>query len=362
MSEDFFNDLLTKKDIKVNKFNLLDKLYEKPKKDKHDDVPHFPHVTKGYWQQSDLLFLPNDKGYMYCLVVVDVGNRLCDAVALKSKACVEVLKAFHTIYERKILGIPKQMTCDDGSEFHGQTSAGLLKMGIHINYGKVGRHRQTALVERKNQTIGTMIHKLIIHDQLASGYVGSSWVDKLPVIVKVINKKVVESLKDKKEDDYPKSENFTTTLLNEGVKVRVKLDNPTSLTGDKLIGKFRSSDIRFDPTVRTIVHVIIKPNQPPMYLLNGNVGPLHIEPIGYTINQLQIVHANETAPVKPITEVENNRSEVKSIIDKKVVKNVVYYLIWWKYHPKKSATWEKRSELMEDIPQLIKRYDKKSEQ
>ena len=36
---------------------------------------------------------------------------------------------------------------------------------------------------------------------------------------------------------------YETNLLNVGDKVRYQLDKPQTLTGDKLIGKFRSSDI-----------------------------------------------------------------------------------------------------------------------
>ena len=360
MSEAFFKDLLTsKKDKKaIESVNILDKLYQKPVKDKQDDKAHFPHVTPNYWQQSDLLFLPNDKGYLYALVVTDVGSRKVDAEALKSKSTEDVLQAFKTIYKRKIIGIPKQLTCDAGTEFHGITKTGLLKMGIHINYGKAGRHRQTALVERKNQTIGTLVHKLIIHDQIASGSDSSSWVETLPMIVKVINDKVEDQKVNIDNKEYPHNDNFKVKLLEEGDKVRVLLDNPIGFNGNKLHGKFRSSDIKWDPTIRTIKHVILKPDQPPLYLLDGTKGPLQIEPIGYTVNQLQLITSNEIAPEKPITNVESNRFEVEKIIGKKKEKNIIYYLIKWRGHHKSKATYEKRSSLIKEIPQTINNYEK----
>ncbi len=358
MSEAFFKDLLTSKKNKKTSVttNVLDKLYEKPVKDKPDDKAHFPHVTSNMWQQADLLFLPNDKGHPYALVVTDVGSKKVDAVALKSKTTEEVLQGFQTIYKRKILGIPKQLTCDEGTEFHGVTKSGLLKMGIHINYGKAGRHRQTALVERKNQTIGTLVHKLIIHDQMASGNDSSAWVETLPMIVKVINAKVDEQKV--KDVDYPRNDKFKVKLLEENDKVRVLLDNPIGSNGNKLHGDFRSSDIRWYPKIRTIKHIIIKPDQPPMYLLDGNVGPLQIEPIGYTVNQLQLVNDNEVKPQTTITHVDDDRVEVEKIIGKKIEKNVIYYLIKWRGMKKNESTYEKKSSLIKDIPQLIAKYEK----
>ena len=47
----------------------------------------------GYIYQADLLFLPNDEGYKYALVVVDIGSGLCDAEPLKSKKTTEVKSA-----------------------------------------------------------------------------------------------------------------------------------------------------------------------------------------------------------------------------------------------------------------------------
>ena len=356
----FFTEMLTAKNKRVDKSDHLEsKLYDKPKKDTVDDKIAFEHVTPNYWQMADTLFLPNDKGYIYCLVVADVGSRLCDAEPMQNKDDSTILKAFQVIYKRGILKKPIQITTDQGTEFKGETKKGLLLMGINMNYAKVGRHRQVSLVERKNQSIGKMIHKLLIHDQLASGNVVSHWVDVLPIIVKVINEKVAET-KPPLKIEFPKKSKFTVTLLNEGDKVRVMLDNPEDLNGNKLFGKgFRSGDIRFKPEIRTVKYISIKPMQPPMYFLNGNVGLLKIEPVGYTRNQLQLVSDNEVTPSKPILEVDSDRMEVQSILDKKTVKKTVYYLIKWKDLPKNEASWEKESSLIEDIPQMIARFNKK---
>ena len=363
----FFNDMLTSKPKRVDKTNRLEsKLFEIPKKDTVDDKLHFEYVTPNYWQMADTLYLPNDKGYMYCLVLADIGSRLCDAEPMQNRDATTILNAFRAIYKRGILKPPKQLTTDQGTEFKGETNKGLLLMGINMNFAKAGRHRQVALVERKNQTIGKMIHKLLIHDQLASGNATSQWVNVLPIIIKVINEKVVESFKpeskSKLEVKFPKKKKFTVSLLNEGDKVRVLLDNPEDITGNKLFGKgFRSGDIRWNPEIRTVKYVSLKPMQVPMYFLDGDVGLLKIEPVGYTRNQLQLVSDTEVKPNKPILEVDEDRFEVESILDKKTEKRTIYYLIKWKGYSKKEATWEKRSSLIEDIPQLINRFEKKLE-
>ena len=72
--------------------NFLDNLLLKPTKDKGIDAPHFPEFKDGYYHQADLLFLPSDDDYKYCLVVVDVGSKIVDARPLKSKESKEIVK------------------------------------------------------------------------------------------------------------------------------------------------------------------------------------------------------------------------------------------------------------------------------
>jgi len=75
----------------------LSNLYKIPSKEKGDNMPHFQYPNPNIIHQADLLFLPNDNGYKFLLVVVDVGSRLCDAVPLKTKSDMEIIQAFNTI-------------------------------------------------------------------------------------------------------------------------------------------------------------------------------------------------------------------------------------------------------------------------
>jgi predicted RNA-binding protein with TRAM domain len=149
-------------------------------------------------------------------------------------------------------------------------------------------------------------------------------------------------------------------LLDEGDQVRVQLDKPIDISGKKLTGNFRSSDIRWSPEIHKIKYIIQKPDQPILYLLDGNkMGKLKADSTAYTRNQLQPVSTNEKQHVeteKPI-ENEENRQEVQKILERKKIGKSFQYLIKWKGI--RGPTWEKRKELIEDIPQLIERFDKK---
>jgi hypothetical protein len=83
-----------------------------------------------------------------------------------------------------------------------------------------------------------------------------------------------------------------------------------------LNGTFRSSDIRWDPKIRLIKEMLLQPNQPVLYLLDGEYGRLKIEPTRYTRNQLQVVTDKEIQPVKVIKEVDVNDTSKRLQVEK----------------------------------------------
>ena len=60
-------------------------------------------------------------------------------------------------------------------------------------------------------------------------------------------------------------------------------DQPRDITNIKLAGKFRGTDLRWEPEKRTITMVIIRPYQPPLYRVNG------VDNVAYTRQQLQLI-------------------------------------------------------------------------
>ena len=66
-------------------------------------MPHTNNPMLNGSHQADLLFLPEDKGYKYALVVVDIATGKTDIEPLKTKQSKEVLDAMKRIYKRKYL-------------------------------------------------------------------------------------------------------------------------------------------------------------------------------------------------------------------------------------------------------------------
>ena len=128
------------------------------------------------------------------------------------------------------------------------------------------------------------------------------------------------------------------TLLPEGTQVRVKLDKPISVLGKKLHGKFRTGDIRWDPEIRTIKKLILSPDQPPTYLLNGSHGRLGVSRCAYTRKQLQIVPDNENPPPDSIIRGKPERYIPERILKQRIRKGQLQYLVKWERYPESEAT------------------------
>ena len=122
-------------------------------------------------------------------VVVDIGSRYVDAVPLKNKTSADVVEGLKKIYSSNLLKKPKTLEVDPGPEFKGEVLTYLKDNKIDVSVGKVGRHKQQAIVERKNQMIGTAIHKRQTAQELLTGETDKHWVDDLRVIINAINRK-----------------------------------------------------------------------------------------------------------------------------------------------------------------------------
>jgi len=125
------------------------------------------------------------------------------------------------------------------------------------------------------------------------------------------------------------------------------LDEPReAYNNKKLHGKFRATDIRWEIETTKIDRILLRPNQPPMYIT------FKYPHVPYHREHLQVVK-KEKKPPKEMS----NKFIVEKILDKKKEKGKVYYLIKWKKYNKKHNSWEPRTELIKDVPELIKAYE-----
>ena len=157
------------------------------------------------------------------------------------------------------------MEVDAGSEFKGEVAKYLESLKIKIRVAEAARHRQQALVERRNQLIGSIIHMIQTQQELKTKKVNTEWVRVLPSIIKEINAHLPKPVTTQLYN-FPYSDKTNEVLLPIGSDVKVALNHPINAHNDKaLSGKFRSSDIRWTPKNYKIENIMLKPSQPPLY-------------------------------------------------------------------------------------------------
>ncbi|GES79362.1 chromobox protein homolog 5-like [Rhizophagus clarus] len=258
------------------------------------------------------------KGYHYFLVVVEISRRRVDAEPIKNKTANSVLKAFIKIYGRSRIQPPiHRLETDSGSEFTNSQICDffLNSIGVMMRFGKPGRHKQQSYAERAIQAIQEPLLKRMTAQELK------------------------------------------TELLLEGTLVQIKLLEPISVLGKKVHGKFRTGDIKWDPKVCIIKKLILSPEQPPTYLLDGPHGRLGVSRCAYTRKELQVIPINEKSPPDSVIRGQPERYVPEKILNHRTKKGQLQYLVKWERYSEDESTWESADKLQEDVPNLVYIYN-----
>ncbi len=329
----------------------IDDEYTKPikKKFQFETVKDLTPPVSDLNLQADILFLPTTKkGFKYLLTMVDLWSDGIDAEPLKTKASDEVLKAMKTIFKRGILKKPEaSIRTDAGKEFQGDVKNYLFDNSIYHSTTLPGRHRQTGSVENVNKLLGTFLMTYLHNKEKEKNDTYNEWTDILTILIKELNKIR------KKPDGDPFSHTKGNTLNNDIVFSKPKykvgdlvyrvLSVPKSSLNkeEKADKRFRGGDLRWDIfEPRKIVKILYYPNNI-RYMVNG------FPQVSYVEQEL-----------KPAKE-EEEKFDVRKIIDKKEENNKTFYLVWFKKDLKKNSIWIEKTQLLKDgIKESIDDYEK----
>jgi hypothetical protein len=344
-----------------------------PQKEKGKAVPHTTVYHKNAVHQADLIFLPHDKvgkkTFKYALVVVDLHSGLTDAEPLQDKTAENTAAAIKVIYRRSILDFPNRLETDPGSEFKSAFAALMIEHNVELRYGKKGRHRQQSVVENRNYAIGYALNLRMASIEQITGQTSRDWVSFLPTVISAFNEQTHDKASKEKKPKDPADLGPRCTkkggceMLEEGTKVRVILEEPRdNVTDEVLHGKFRAGDKRWDDRVRKIYQVLVRPDQPVMYIVTS---PESDKPdkVAYTRQQLQVVQSNEPEPDANKLKISKTNQDfrVHSLQERRKKGTKVEFLVRWIGYPdKKDWTWESRAKLMksgEGVKQFIKDFE-----
>ena len=252
------------------------------KKKKFNNIKDNIPLVEHYNYMADLAFLPTDKfGYKYLLVVVDLADDEFDVEPLKHKDADAVLKGFKNIFKRPYIKKPyASLTTDAGTEFRGVFQDYLFNESIYHKTTRVGRHKQLGNIDGLIRQITSLLVGLSNKQEKKTGKVSKAWVKHLPMIRDKLNAVRVKELPDDyTRFDYPTISTRTNDKLAKIIKqkfktgdlVHVALDVPTDVNGNKLSGKFRTGDLRYDPKARKVTRVL--------YYTGGNLHRYMVEGI-----------------------------------------------------------------------------------
>ncbi|CAB5188299.1 unnamed protein product [Rhizophagus irregularis] len=299
-------------------------LYKKPLKEKSSERPRVVVWKPNATHQADLAEMPVDpKGFHYFLVVVEVAGKQVDAEPLKDKTANKVLNGFVKIYRRNRIKPPThRIETDSGSEFTNDQVRDffLNSLGVMMRFGEPGRHKQQSYAERAIQAIQEPLLKRMVAQELKTGVTSVEWSEDFR---DVVNK--IDEIWQRNPPDIPTGSpkvSKKTELLSEGTHIRVKLDEPISVLGNKLHGKFRTGVSR----------------------------------CAYTRKELQIVPENEHPPPDSVIRGQPERFVPERILRHRIRKGQDQYLVKWERYPDTEATWEPADRLEEDVPALIRKF------
>ena len=340
------------------KGTIVDNLVKIPVKDKGLNVPITDVFKSNDTHQIDLLQLPEDKGYKYILLCVDLHSKKIGAYPLKNKLPKDILKGLEVIYKKsKYLKVPRQIEVDSGSEFKGEFEKHYSDLGVIIKIKKAGRHRSQSVVETYNGIVGKYLNKRMLANEIAINgeeLIGD-WVDDLQELIDVLNymndksytPNKMSKARDKMSDHgiLPVGKGDALKMLPVGTNVRIILDEPRDIQDSKLHGTFRQGDIRWSKQPYKISMISIRPNEHPMYLVEG------LKNVAYTKNQLQVIPKDELPPHKEAVQ----KFIIEKIVGKRTHQGKVEVLIKWKGYDDTHNTYEP----IKNIPkQFITEYNK----
>ena len=164
----------------VNDKIFADEKHKQFKKSKH--LLKVKVFAKDDIWSADLISMPNEQNFKYCLTVIDLYTRYAWIIPLKTKTAKEVKQAFENIFKESKRR-PNKLFVDKGSEFYNKEVKPLFKTVYSTeNFGK------SPIIERFNRTIKNKLFKKFT--ELNS----QKWLKILPQIVKEYNNKIHSSI------------------------------------------------------------------------------------------------------------------------------------------------------------------------
>lgn len=311
------------KKIKYDPKNISAKFIKTPKITEKDRVISI--YPKDY--QIDLVTMPDDGGYKYICVIVNITTKLIDCVPQKTKTAEETADSLKLI-DARVNTVLKDdiisLQSDQGSEFVNEKFVkACFDLDIQLRFASVRRKNQQAMVEHSIGLITKFLYHKMSQESIRNDKRNRVWVKYVNIVRDEINKfnykKFEETKKGKIQDIFKMVAPLDklNDLIPIGVIVYPRLFKPMDTLEDtKLFGKMRYGDVRFDyEHPAKIKEWLIRSGRPVRYRLETMEG----EQINDTtfLKQELIVKDRQPRTVGELTAINNAAEQIRT--GKKVV-------------------------------------------
>jgi transposase InsO family protein len=301
----------------------------------------------------DLIDMQNFEynGYRYILTCIDLFSKYVWAVPIKNKEDSTVKNAMEKLIKSKSMKGVRSIRSDRGSEFIADVFKNMLtkhKVTQVLSTAKLPQSNGN--IEITNRTIKNALRKAI---KIAKSY---DWVKILPTIIKNINSTISHTTKKTPNEVHNEVNKQALDNVHKNIKkARVKKNESFEKqlsVGDRVRLKLGEDDRdrynqNYSNEIYTISHVTKPKNKitATQYSLTGK------REVFYDTDLLH-VHSVENKLTNPET------WEISKIKTPMFANGVASYEVAWKYY-RNQNTIEPRDQLMEDIPKMLKLWEKK---
>ena len=272
--------------------------------------------------QADIVTLPDDNGYKYLFVVVNITTKLIDCVPQKTKTAEETADSLRLI-DARVNTVLKDdimsLQTDQGTEFvNNQFVRACFDLDIQLIYASTRRKNQMAMVEHSIGLITKFLTHKMSQESIRNDVRNRVWVRYVNIVRDEINKFYFQKFEETKKGKIQDVFNMTAPLdkLNDlipiGVIVYPRLFGPMDTLEDtKLYGTYRSGDVRYDyEHPAKIKEWLIRSGRPVRYRLETMEG----EPIEDTtfLKQELIVKDRQPRTVGELTAINDAAEQIRT--------------------------------------------------
>ena len=293
-------------------------------------------------------------GFHWILTAVDLFSKFAYAVPMKNKEDSTVATAMKYLLKNEIHHVDS-IRSDNGSEFISKKFQDLLEdYGVTQVLSKPGKPQSNGGIERFNKTLKRY---LLMTLTVKNSY---DWVSAVSDMVSLYNETVNDVTKKTPDDLNEEVEKSELSQVRDNIKKSVESGNDKAgqlfEVGDKVRRKLAPDERTNSQNWSTDLFEVYKIEKPKKLSLSSFAYYIKDSRGKYTVK----FYNNDLLKIPDIQNVIDK--PVKQIVSK-LIKPVIRngepsYQVRWKYLKPKDDTIEPRKNLIEDVPKIVKAFEK----